>query len=214
MRLLCTIFCRVPPRSSETRSYTPQTIHKNEGKGVAVVIETETSTDGNGNDVNDDARGSQRRQQPSSSSSSSAWGILDMTGQSLRSLSRLCRMESRVAWGESGEEGGGGGSNAGIYGGGQCGTGSNDALSLYSTSSAPSNDGGMMVIDAVNHIITVTSCQSDAYQDQRALGATSKLPPRAPSTLKTFHELAVGIKDAYEAGGLLDPKAAAQGRWQ
>jgi hypothetical protein len=49
--------------------------------------------------------------------------------------------------------------------------------------------------------VTVTSCRSDAYHDQRAPGATSKLPRRAPSALKTFHELAVGIKDAYEAGG-------------
>ncbi|KAL7432471.1 hypothetical protein ACHAXM_003131 [Skeletonema potamos] len=50
-------------------------------------------------------------------------------------------------------------------------------------------------------IITVTSCRSDAYHDQRAPGSTVKLPRRAPSALKTFHELAVGIKDAYEAGG-------------
>eukprot|EP00985_Skeletonema_marinoi_P003358 scaffold1436_cov130-Skeletonema_marinoi.AAC.1 len=50
-------------------------------------------------------------------------------------------------------------------------------------------------------IITVTSCRSDAYHDQRAPGSTVKLPRRAPSALKTFHELAVGVKDAYEAGG-------------
>jgi hypothetical protein len=41
-----------------------------------------------------------------------------------------------------------------------------------------------------------------------------KLPRRAPSNLKIFHKLAIGIKDAYMAGGLHDPKAAAQGRWR
>mmetsp|Transcript_25343 Transcript_25343/g.52991 ORF Transcript_25343/g.52991 Transcript_25343/m.52991 type:complete len:1482 (+) Transcript_25343:1-4446(+) len=67
-----------------------------------------------------------------------------------------------------------------------------------SNSSGSSSRGGRGGGDM---IITVTSCRSDAYHDQRAPGSTSKLPRRAPSALKTFHELAVGIKDAYEAGG-------------
>ncbi|KAL7483179.1 LOW QUALITY PROTEIN: hypothetical protein ACHAW6_008841 [Cyclotella cf. meneghiniana] len=50
-------------------------------------------------------------------------------------------------------------------------------------------------------IIAVTSCRSDAYHENRAPGSTVKLPRRAPSALKTFHELAVAVKDAYEAGG-------------
>jgi hypothetical protein len=37
--------------------------------------------------------------------------------------------------------------------------------------------------------------------NQRALGAMSKLPRCAPSILKTFHELAIGIKDTFEEGG-------------
>ena len=60
-------------------------------------------------------------------------------------------------------------------------------------------------------LITVTSCRSDAYHDQRAPGATSKLPRRAPNALKVFHELAVGIKDAYEAGGCTPVKPPPRG---
>jgi len=55
-------------------------------------------------------------------------------------------------------------------------------------------------------IITVTSCRSDAYHEGKSLNQISKLPRRAPSALKTFHELAVGIKDAYEAGGCMPVK--------
>jgi len=47
----------------------------------------------------------------------------------------------------------------------------------------------------------VTSCRSDAYHAQKAPGSTSMLPRKAPSALKTFHELAVGVKDAYDAVG-------------
>ena len=47
--------------------------------------------------------------------------------------------------------------------------------------------------------MTVTSCRSDGYYNQKAPGSTSKLPRKAPSNLKLFHELAVGIKDAYAA---------------
>ena len=50
-------------------------------------------------------------------------------------------------------------------------------------------------------IVTVTSCRSDGYYNQKAPGSTSKLPRKAPSNLKLFHELAVGLKDAYAAVG-------------
>jgi hypothetical protein len=50
-------------------------------------------------------------------------------------------------------------------------------------------------------IVTVTSCRSDGYYNQKAPGSTSKLPRKAPSNLKLFHELAVGLKDAYTAVG-------------
>lgn len=50
-------------------------------------------------------------------------------------------------------------------------------------------------------LVAVTSCRSDAYYNQKAPGSTSKLPRKAPSNLKLFHELAVGIKDAYAAVG-------------
>ena len=52
-------------------------------------------------------------------------------------------------------------------------------------------------------MVAVTSCRSDAYHNQKAPGSTSKLPRKAPSALKLFHELAVGMKDAYEAVGAL-----------
>ena len=55
-------------------------------------------------------------------------------------------------------------------------------------------------------IIMVTSCNSDACRDQKTLGTTPRLPRRASSALKTFDELAVGIKDAYEAGGCMPIK--------
>ena len=50
-------------------------------------------------------------------------------------------------------------------------------------------------------LVAVTSCRSDAYYNQKAPGSTSKLPRKAPSNLKLFHELAVGVKDAYQAVG-------------
>lgn len=55
-------------------------------------------------------------------------------------------------------------------------------------------------------IITVTSCRSDAYHENRAPGSTVKLPRRAPSALKTFHELALAVKDAYLAVGMVPTK--------
>ena len=50
-------------------------------------------------------------------------------------------------------------------------------------------------------LVAVTSCRSDAYHNQKAPGSTSKLPRKAPSNLKLFHELAIGVKDAYAAVG-------------
>eukprot|EP00978_Attheya_sp_CCMP212_P008917 scaffold21034_cov42-Attheya_sp.AAC.2 len=59
------------------------------------------------------------------------------------------------------------------------------------------NDEGL----AMPTIVAVTSCRSDAYYSQKAPGSISKMPRKAPSALKTFHELAVGLKDAYAAMG-------------
>jgi hypothetical protein len=50
-------------------------------------------------------------------------------------------------------------------------------------------------------LVAVTSCRSDGYYNQKAPGSTSKLPRKAPTNLKLFHELAVGVKDAYVAVG-------------
>jgi hypothetical protein len=59
-------------------------------------------------------------------------------------------------------------------------------------------------------IVTVTSCRSDGYYNQKAPGSTSKLPRKAPTNLKLFHELAVGIKDAYAAVGQTPVKPATE----
>lgn len=48
-------------------------------------------------------------------------------------------------------------------------------------------------------LVAVTSCRSDGYYNEKAPGSVSKLPRKAPTNLKLFHELAVGVKDAYEA---------------
>jgi hypothetical protein len=50
-------------------------------------------------------------------------------------------------------------------------------------------------------LVAVTSCRSDGYYSQKAPGSISKLPRKAPTNLKLFHELAVGVKDAYSAVG-------------
>ena len=55
-------------------------------------------------------------------------------------------------------------------------------------------------------LVAVTSCRSDGYYNQRAPGSTSKLPRKAPTNLKLFHELAVGVKDAYAAVGAVPRK--------
>lgn len=48
-------------------------------------------------------------------------------------------------------------------------------------------------------LVAVTSCRSDGYYNQKAPGSIFKLPRKAPTNLKLFHELAVGVKDAYNA---------------
>ena len=50
-------------------------------------------------------------------------------------------------------------------------------------------------------LVAVTSCRSDGYYSQRAPGEPFKLPRKSPANLKLFHELAVGVKDAYAAVG-------------
>ena len=55
-------------------------------------------------------------------------------------------------------------------------------------------------------VVAVTSCRSDAYYHQKAPGSTAMLPRKAPSALKLFHELAVGVKDAYAALGATPTK--------
>lgn len=55
-------------------------------------------------------------------------------------------------------------------------------------------------------LVAVTSCRSDGYYNQKAPGSTFKLPRKAPTNLKLFHELAVGVKDAYIAIGAVPRK--------
>mmetsp|Transcript_1992 Transcript_1992/g.3799 ORF Transcript_1992/g.3799 Transcript_1992/m.3799 type:complete len:1002 (+) Transcript_1992:572-3577(+) len=147
--------------------------------------------------------------------SSSGGGILAMAGRSLRSLSRSSRssrataaaldlQSSTSARNRTQSDPGGG---VGLFSNRNYNGGKDD------TSETSSNSSGSLSGRRGNseRIITVTSCRSDAYHDQRALGATSKLPRRAPSALKTFHELAVGIKDAYEAGGCVPMRPPRKG---
>jgi len=123
-------------------------------------------------------------------------GMLASVGRSLRSLSRSRRMSSSSSAGNGPEDparrsssrGGSDGDSLSSSGGGSSRHSASSASSLGCTAG-----GGEL-------IVTVTSCRSDAYHEGRACG-TSRLPRRAPSALKTFHELAVGVKDAYEAGG-------------
>lgn len=79
---------------------------------------------------------------------------------------------------------------------------SSSSSSHSSTSSASSSSRG----GGKQMLVAVTSCRSDAYYAQKAPGAISMLPRKAPSALKTFHELAVGMKDAYEAVGAMPVK--------
>ena len=63
--------------------------------------------------------------------------------------------------------------------------------------------------DRPQTIVTVTSCRSDGYYNEKAPGSTSKLPRKAPTNLKLFHELAVGVKDAFAAVGQTPSKPVA-----
>ena len=70
------------------------------------------------------------------------------------------------------------------------------------TAAAGRSEGGRNVPDnAKELLVAVTSCRSDGYYSQKAPGSISKLPRKAPTNLKLFHELAVGVKDAYTAVG-------------
>eukprot|EP00980_Cylindrotheca_fusiformis_P012717 scaffold3108_cov152-Cylindrotheca_fusiformis.AAC.8 len=75
------------------------------------------------------------------------------------------------------------------------------SLSRSRTQNSRSLSRGASKEDIPSTIVTVTSCRSDGYYNQKAPGSTSKLPRKAPTNLKLFHELAVGIKDAYAAVG-------------
>mmetsp|Transcript_29395 Transcript_29395/g.85500 ORF Transcript_29395/g.85500 Transcript_29395/m.85500 type:complete len:1799 (-) Transcript_29395:77-5473(-) len=85
--------------------------------------------------------------------------------------------------------------------------GQNLRRSLSRSRSARSSSGASALLSEAEEaahrplLVAVTSCRSDAYHHQKAPGTTSKLPRKAPSALKMFHELAVGLKDAYEAVG-------------
>ena len=150
-------------------------------------------------------------------------GLLARAGKSLRSLSRSRSSKNNGGGGDDNNETYNHGSNSNSSVGGSTSRnlfkreksnsssiplGDTDSLSSnYSNSnnsSGTTSSSSSTIIDTARTnemIITVTSCRSDAYHDQRAPGSTVKLPRRAPSALKTFHELAVGVKDAYEAGG-------------
>ncbi|KAL7552348.1 hypothetical protein ACHAWF_015590, partial [Thalassiosira exigua] len=158
---------------------------------------------------------------------SGSGSLFAMAGRSLRSLSRTGRssratsaaldLQFAAASGPGGRRGdssshssGGGGGGGG--GGGRGPGGDTDSLTS-SGSSGSSSAGGSHRASATTgeRILAVTSSRSDAYHDQRALSSTSKLPRRAPSALKTFHELAVGVRDAYEAGGCTPAKPPPEG---
>lgn len=75
------------------------------------------------------------------------------------------------------------------------------SLSRSRSQSSKESSSGFGADKMPRTIVTVTSCRSDGYYNQKAPGSTSKLPRKAPTNLKLFHELAVGIKDAYTAVG-------------
>lgn len=54
-------------------------------------------------------------------------------------------------------------------------------------------------------VVAVTSCRSDAYHHPKG-ASRSVLPRNAPPVLKLFHELAVGVQDAYAAVGATPTK--------
>lgn len=74
-----------------------------------------------------------------------------------------------------------------------------DASDTESSDYSSSSEGGSRRPKST--VVTVTSCRSDGYYNQKAPGSTSKLPRKAPTNLKLFHELAVGLKDAFAAVG-------------
>ena len=54
-------------------------------------------------------------------------------------------------------------------------------------------------------IVAVTSCKSASYNKHKPLSKViEQLPNKAPSVLKMFHELAIGVIDAYEASGIMN----------
>jgi hypothetical protein len=84
-------------------------------------------------------------------------------------------------------------------GGGAGGGDGTDTDNSSDNSSSSSEGGGSGRRKST--VVTVTSCRSDGYYNQKAPGSTSKLPRKAPTNLKLFHELAVGLKDAFTAVG-------------
>lgn len=78
---------------------------------------------------------------------------------------------------------------------------SSDGNDTDNSSDNSSSEGGGGGGRRKSTVVTVTSCRSDGYYNQKAPGSTSKLPRKAPTNLKLFHELAVGLKDAFMAVG-------------
>ena len=183
--------------------------------GVSVGVDTDihvnnnaSSATNNSNSHNTSSRGRERNKQGNNN------GILAKIGRSLSRSSRSSRATAAALDIQSGSinrlrENTPQNNNI-VGGGGTGGTIVNYNLpDTDSSTSSNSESGGSLsnsMSGGMERIITVTSCRSDAYHDQRAPGSTSKLPRRAPSALKTFHELAVGVKDAYEAGGCMPIK--------
>jgi len=188
---------------------------KADSHGSAHGDSINTSTDAAVGEVDDSTRSDNSN---SSTSRGRQKGLLANVGRSLRSLSRSRKQSNatsaaldiqqqsdieaagrpRRSNSESNnkQRGGGGGAPGHVY----------NLPDTDSSTSSNSSSSGMSNNMNIERIITVTSCRSDAYHDGKAPGSTSKLPRRAPSALKTFHELAVGIKDAYEAGGCMPIK--------
>ncbi|KAL7434903.1 hypothetical protein ACHAXH_009043, partial [Discostella pseudostelligera] len=156
-------------------------------------------------------RGRARESQSSTGSGKEGGGFFAMAGRSLRSLSRSSR-SSRSSTGTSGttslalDLASAAHNNNNRHSESSYANYTNGNSNSEVESKSNNNNNGMTVA-SMEKIITVTSCRSDAYYDQRSPGCTiSKLPRRAPTALKTFHELAVGIKDAYDAGGYVPRK--------
>ncbi len=158
-------YVEFPHSSSKTRSYTPQTICKNERRGGVVVIKPEpqqTVTATTMMMMQEEVSGGNNPPPlcPPMPGGYLLWPdnpfdpFLDHAGAGHvhggQGNPSVCPVRRR----------GGGGSNARIYSGGQCSTSSGNALLFYLTSSDPSNGGGMMIINMANRIVTVSSCWS------------------------------------------------------